>query len=106
MLHGLADERLRDSSLVYASLGMLLLRPPRRIAYHRAGRSLWPAYPEDPESPGHSVRKGYEAHWTACGLLIYKSNPDGQLGLAARGLDGVRLDNARLVARPCWRCWA
>lgn len=94
------------TKIVYLDLGMLLLRPPRRIAYHRQGRALWPTYPEDPANPGFAKRVGYEAHWTVCGLLIYQSKPDGELGLAVRGLDGIRLDNARLIARPCWKCWA
>lgn len=90
---------MRHTSIVYLSLGQLLLRPPRSIPYHRMARSVWPVYV-------NGKRKGIEAHWTACGLLVYQSRPDEELGIATRGLDGIRLDNARLVARPCWKCWA
>jgi hypothetical protein len=97
---------VRDAGIVYMSLGQLLLRPPHRVAYHRKGRALWPVYLPIPGNEEFAERHGHEAHWTACGQLIYQSNDGPTLGLKVRRLDGIRLDNARLVGRPCWRCWA
>ena len=92
-----------SASIVYMDTGRLLLRPPGRVAYHRRGRSEWRRYIPDPERPGYSKvdpAHDRERHWTACGLLTFDSR---HFRLTVR--DGIRLDNARLVGRPCRRCW-
>jgi hypothetical protein len=85
---------MKDTGIVYVSLGMLLLRPPGRVAYHLKGRSEWPTYING-EPTGH------ELHWTRCGLPTYDDR-----NWRRTILDAIRLDNARLVARPCRRCAA
>lgn len=86
---------MKPSSIVYMALGRLLLDLPGRLAYHRLDPRLsrWPSYPD-------GVRTGFESHATYCGKLIYRNDEKYD-----RRLDGIRLDNAQLVGRPCVPCW-
>lgn len=88
--------------LVLMQLGRLLLDPPGRAVFHRSGRAQWPTYPADPEKPGFAICVGDERHWTVCGRLSYDS-ARGAFGPSL--LQGVRRDNAELVARPCKPCF-
>ena len=96
---------MSGASIVYADTGLMLLRPPGRIVYHRQdrARSEWPVYVPDPEHPGSSMRTGRERHQTACGQLVYCWCESDERPV--RGLDAIRLDHARLIGRPCRRCF-
>jgi len=88
-------------AIVHMALGRLLLDAPGRVVYHRDGRSEWPTYPADPARPNVGIRTGEERHWTRCGLISFDSSRGPRQIVRA----GIRLDNARLVGRPCRRCW-
>jgi len=103
---------LGKARIVYLDTGRMLLCPPGTISYHRGDRKSprdeWPRYIDDPEA---SARVGYaaamvhpehdrERHFTACGMTTYDSRSSRKIVL-----NGVRLDNARLVARPCRKCF-
>ena len=98
---------MSSAGIVYLSLGRLLLDRPGTLVYHAIDRtrSEWPRY--WPDLDGVNRAHGDEAHYTSCGRLIYRYHHiQGQRNPAlTRKLDGIRLDNAQLIGRPCRRCY-
>ena len=101
---------MSNASIVYASLGRMLLDPPGKIIYHRIDprRADWPRWPENPERPGTAMRVGHEVQMTHCARLIYRSLDSDKVpsGITTvHRMDGIRLDHARLIGRPCRVCF-
>lgn len=89
----------RDASIVYATSGAILLKPPGTIVFHREGRSEWPSWPGNPDKPGTAMMVGHERHWTRCGLQTYDDRAPRMR------MEAMRRDNAVLIGRPCRKCW-